>query len=94
VRPSFELKDSHSICATVSECNGQSKIIVTGGRDGMINVRSVEATPGRDPYECTMAFSAHAVSVGGVSSLALDPTGSFVFSAAMDGTIMIHSLNG
>ena len=81
VRPAIELKDSHALAATVSACNGQSKVMVTGGRDGMINVRSTEPTPGRDPYECNMAFSAHAVSVGGVSSLSIDPTGQFVFSS-------------
>jgi len=53
VRPSAEHKDSHSLRCTVSACNSERKVIVTGGRDGMVVVRSSEQQPGRDPYECT-----------------------------------------
>lgn len=94
VRPSIEHKDSHSLACTVSNCNKERKVVVTGGKDGMIIVRSTEQQPGRDPFECTMTFSAHAVGVGGIASLSIDPSGNFVYSAAHDGTIMIHSIGG
>lgn len=58
----------------------------------MINIRNTEPQPGRDPFECTKTLSAHAVSVGGVNCISIDPTGNFVYSAAMDGSIMIHSI--
>ena len=48
VKPGIELTDSHALQTTVSASNGASKIIVTGGRDGMIIVRSSEIQPGHD----------------------------------------------
>jgi len=94
VRPSIEMSDSHALGATVSASNGERKVIITGGKDGMIIIRSSEKQPGRDDHECIMTFSAHSVSVGGIVAMSVDPTGNFVFSAAQDGTIMIHAIGG
>ena len=58
----------------------------------MIIVRHTEQQPGREKFECSKTFSAHAVSVGGVVTLAIDHAGNFIYSAARDGTIMVHAI--
>jgi len=40
VKPAIELKDSHAMGQTVSSSSSATKVIVTGGRDGMIIVRN------------------------------------------------------
>jgi len=67
---------------------------VTGGRDGMIIVRNADKKSSNDPFECILTFSAHSCGAGGVCSIGLDTSGQFVFSAALDGAIMVHSLTG
>ena len=75
VKPSLELKDSHSLGLIAHDSNEASKSIVTGGKDGMINVRSAETQPGYGKYDCILSFSAHPVCNGGVISLSVDREG-------------------
>ena len=42
VKPSIELKDSHALATTVGAYSSATKVMVTGGRDGMIIVRYSE----------------------------------------------------
>ncbi len=72
VKPSIEMKDSHALATTCYASNGATKTIVTGGRDGMINVRSSESVSGHDAFEAHLTFSAHSVLQGGVVSIAID----------------------
>ena len=92
VKPAIELKDSHALALTCYTTNEASKIIITGGRDGMINIRSSETQPGHDQFECLTTFSAHSVLQGGVVSIAIDQSGQFIYSSGGDGSIMIHSI--
>ena len=92
VKPSIELRDSHALRTAVCASSGATKVVVTGGQDGMINVRHAEQQPGLDPYERSTTFSAHSVHTGGVVCISLDQTGQFVYSAGGDGSIMIHSI--
>lgn len=95
IKPSSEMKDSHAIATTVTaECKA-ANLLVTGGKDGMIIVRSADKHPSQgEPYEAIKEFSAHSVSCGGVIDVAIDQTGQFVYSAGGDGSILIHSLDG
>ena len=42
VKPALELPDGHAIASTVVACCSSTKAIVTGGRDGMVNIRSAD----------------------------------------------------
>ena len=93
VKPAIEHNDNHSIASTVVACCANTKTIVTGGRDGMVNIRSSEKQMGYDnPFECLNTFSAHAVINGGVQCIALDQAGQFIYTAAGDGSIVIFSV--
>ena len=72
VRAGNDLKDSHALATTVGASSEVAKIIVTGGKDGMINIRSTEQEAGTDQYECIKSMSAHSVSCGGVIALSID----------------------
>ena len=66
VKPSIELKDSHALATTVGAYSSATKVIVTGGRDGMIIVRNSEHQAGMDLYEGSLRFSAHSTNMEGV----------------------------
>lgn len=80
------------MATVVSACSSATKLIVTGGRDGVIIVRNAEVQAGLDQYESATRISAHSVSSGGVVCMAIDQTGQFVFTAGGDGSIMINSV--
>lgn len=42
VKPGLELKDSHALHTTIGTYSGATRILVTGGKDGMIIVRNSE----------------------------------------------------
>jgi len=94
VKPSIEMKDSHALGTTCYSSNGATKTLVTGGRDGVINVRSIESVSGNDAFEAHLTFSAHSVLQGGVVSIAIDQSGKFIYSSGGDGSIMVHSISG
>ena len=92
VKPAIELKDSHALGLTVSASSSATKVIVTGGRDGMVIVRNSQNQSGLDLYEASLRISAHSVNSGGVVGLAIDQSGQFVYTAGGDGSIMINAI--
>ena len=92
VKPSIELKDSHALATTVGAYSSATKVIVTGGRDGMIIVRNSEQQAGMDLYEGSLRFSAHSTNTEGVQCIAIDQSGQFVYTAGSDGSIMVTAI--
>ena len=92
IKSNLEL-EGHALGTTCYKFNLQQRILVTGGNDGMIEVRQYDNQHHLNP-DPILSLCSHSVNSGGIRCMDVSHDGSLIYSASGDGSIMIHTLTG